>query len=80
MGFPRQAPVLRLRVSVSVANTIQELYEALWDELYLRSKANGFRIRSIWIADAAHQNQSVILNEEKLGNDRKFSKNIPNYS
>ncbi|KFY77609.1 hypothetical protein V499_03054 [Pseudogymnoascus sp. VKM F-103] len=47
----------------------KELYEALWDELYLRSKANGFRIRSIWIADAAHQNQSAILNEEKLGND-----------
>ncbi|KFY99659.1 hypothetical protein V500_01317 [Pseudogymnoascus sp. VKM F-4518 (FW-2643)] len=47
----------------------KELYEALWDELYLRSKANGFRIRSIWIADAAHQNQSSVLNEEKLGND-----------
>ncbi|KFX91528.1 hypothetical protein V490_05859 [Pseudogymnoascus sp. VKM F-3557] len=47
----------------------KELYEPLWDEIYLRSKANGFRIRSIWIADAAHQNQSVVLNEDKLGND-----------
>ncbi|KFY12054.1 hypothetical protein V492_04119 [Pseudogymnoascus sp. VKM F-4246] len=46
-----------------------ELYEPLWDELYLRSKANGFRIRSIWISDAAHQNQSAALNEKKLGND-----------
>lgn len=58
----------------------QELYEALWDELYLRSKANGFRIRSIWIADAAHQNQSSVLNEEKLGNDRELSLYILNSS
>jgi len=43
----------------------------LWDEIYLRAKANNFRIRSIWIADAAHQGQSGVLNENKIGNDRK---------
>ena len=51
---------------------VKELYEPLWEELYARSKAsnNGFRIRSIWIADAAHQGQSYVLNEKLLGNDR----------
>lgn len=48
----------------------QELYEPLWEEIYARSKANGFRIRSIWMADVAHQGQSSVLNEDLLGNDR----------
>ncbi|KAL4896694.1 Alpha/beta hydrolase family-domain-containing protein [Aspergillus ambiguus] len=47
----------------------KELYEPLWEELYARSKANGFRIRSIWMADVAHQGQSSVLNEDLLGND-----------
>ncbi|KAI9932915.1 hypothetical protein ASPWEDRAFT_102265 [Aspergillus wentii DTO 134E9] len=47
----------------------KELYEPLWDELLARSKANGFRIRSIWMADVAHQGQSGVLNEHLLGND-----------
>ena len=80
MGFPRQAPVFRPQVSMPLLTLYQELYEALWDELYLRSKANGFRIRSIWISDAAHQNQSSVLNEEKLGNDRKSHPYISNSS
>jgi hypothetical protein len=47
----------------------KELYEPLWDELLQRCGQYGFRIRSIWIADVAHQGQSSILNEDKLGND-----------
>ncbi|OJJ97834.1 hypothetical protein ASPACDRAFT_31733 [Aspergillus aculeatus ATCC 16872] len=47
----------------------KELYEPLWEEIYARSKANGFRIRSIWMADVAHQGQSSVLNEDLLGND-----------
>ncbi|KAB8260585.1 Alpha/beta hydrolase family-domain-containing protein [Aspergillus pseudonomiae] len=47
----------------------KELYEPLWEELHARSKANGFRIRSIWIADVAHQGQSYVNNEDLLGND-----------
>ena len=34
-------------------------------------KAAGIRIRGIWIADVANQNQSGVLNEKLLGNDRK---------
>ncbi|PYH99135.1 toxin biosynthesis protein [Aspergillus ellipticus CBS 707.79] len=47
----------------------KELYEPLWEELYARSKANGFRIRSIWMADVAHQGESSVVNEDVLGND-----------
>ncbi|PWY69736.1 alpha/beta-hydrolase [Aspergillus heteromorphus CBS 117.55] len=47
----------------------KELYEPLWEELYARSKANGFRIRSIWMADVAHQGESSVVNEDFLGND-----------
>ncbi|TVY27358.1 Abhydrolase domain-containing protein mpaH [Lachnellula hyalina] len=47
----------------------KELYEPLWEDLHARSKANGFRIRSIWIADVAQQGVSGVLNEELLGND-----------
>lgn len=47
----------------------KELYEPLWEEIYARSKWNGFRIRSIWMADVAHQGQSGVLNEETMGND-----------
>ncbi len=50
----------------------QELYEPLWEDLHARSKSNGFRIRSIWIADVAQQGQSGVLNEQHLGNDRKY--------
>lgn len=48
----------------------EELYEPLWEEILARSSENGFRIRSIWMADAAHQGQSGVLNEHALGNDR----------
>ena len=57
----------------------KELYEPLWDELYQRSKKGGFAIRSIWIADCAHQGMSYVLNEDKLGNDRRHIHRL-NYS
>jgi hypothetical protein len=47
----------------------KELYEPLWDELLKRS---NIRIRNIWISDVAHQGWSGVLNEDKLGNDRKY--------
>ena len=42
------------------------MYEAL--------KQQGQAIAGIWIADVAHQGLSGVLNEEKLGNDRKCFK------
>lgn len=51
---------------------MQELYEPLWEELYQRLNAAGLAVRSIWIADAAHQGMSSVLNEEKLGDDREL--------
>lgn len=50
---------------------MQELYEPLWDELLQQSNKLSFRIRGIWIADVAHQGQSSVYNEDKLGNDRE---------
>lgn len=55
----------------------KELYEPLWDELYEYSKRTGsFKIRNIWIADVAFQGASGVLNENKLGNDRKHPTTI----
>lgn len=48
----------------------KELYEPFWEEIYHRLKAKGITIRGIWIADVAHQGQSGVVNESKLGNDR----------
>lgn len=44
----------------------------MWDDLLVRSKSNGFRIRGIWIADVAQQGASGVLNENILGNDREL--------
>lgn len=50
----------------------KELYEPLWDDLLRASQASKqFRIRSIWMADVAWQGESGVLNEDKLGDDRK---------
>jgi len=51
---------------------VKEMYEPLWDELHARSKASGFRIRSIWMADVAHRGESYLKNEDKIGNDPHF--------
>jgi pimeloyl-ACP methyl ester carboxylesterase len=47
----------------------KELYEPLWEDLHRQSKKHDFLIRSIWIADVAHQGRSSVLNEQLLGND-----------
>jgi hypothetical protein len=47
----------------------KELYEPLWEDLLNESERYGWRIRSIWIADVAHQGQSSVLNEHLLGNE-----------
>lgn len=49
----------------------KELYEPLWAEINHRLNAKGITIRGIWIADVAHQGQSGVVNETKLGNDRE---------
>ncbi|KAI5298545.1 hypothetical protein KEM56_003965 [Ascosphaera pollenicola] len=46
----------------------KEIYEPLWEEILVRSRGK-FGIRSIWVADAAFQGASGVLNEDKLGND-----------
>ncbi|KAB8216304.1 hypothetical protein BDV33DRAFT_207476 [Aspergillus novoparasiticus] len=52
------------------ANIIpKEVSEPLWVEIYHAAKRARLQLRGIWIADAAHQGASGILNEEKLGND-----------
>ncbi|KAJ5297610.1 hypothetical protein PENANT_c005G00592 [Penicillium antarcticum] len=47
----------------------KELYEPLWEEIHARSQQNGFRIRSIWMADVAQEGESSVINEDTLGND-----------
>ncbi|KAI2615391.1 prolyl aminopeptidase-like protein [Hypoxylon sp. NC1633] len=47
----------------------KELYEPLWSDIHAQSKKHDFRIRAIWIADAANQGQSGLLNKQMLGND-----------
>ncbi|PTB44035.1 uncharacterized protein TrAFT101_002593 [Trichoderma asperellum] len=47
----------------------KELYEPLYEEFLKQLDKQGLRLRAIWIADAAHQGQSGILNAASLGND-----------
>ncbi|KAL7924646.1 Alpha/beta hydrolase family domain-containing protein [Trichoderma austrokoningii] len=47
----------------------KELYEPLYEDLLAELHKQGLRLRAIWIADAAHQGQSGILNAANLGND-----------
>ena len=65
-----------ITIIASQANAFpKELYEPLWDDLLnYSSNLNStgkppFRIRSIWMADVAHQGSSYALNEQHLGND-----------
>lgn len=51
----------------------KELYEPLWDDLLENADRSGFRIRNIWIADVANQGDSGVLNEGKIGNERRCS-------
>ena len=47
----------------------KELYEPLWEDLLVQASKYGWRIRSIWMADVAHQGASGVLNEALLGNE-----------
>lgn len=49
----------------------KEAYEPLFDDLYQALKGN---IRGIWFADCAHQGVSGVLNENLLGDDRKYGR------
>ncbi|CAG7938458.1 unnamed protein product [Penicillium salamii] len=51
----------------------KELYEPLWEELLARANTEGFRVRSIWIADCVNQGASGILNEKQLGSDLSWA-------
>jgi hypothetical protein len=69
MAIPRWAKILSSRDQLLKQR--KELYEPLWLEIHARSKANGFGIRGIWIADMTQQGASGILNEYLIGDDRK---------
>ena len=59
-------------VSAHANGVGKELYEPLWDELLQQVQGtSAVRIRSIWIADVSFQGESGVLNEDKIGNDRK---------
>jgi pimeloyl-ACP methyl ester carboxylesterase len=47
----------------------KELLEPLWDDLHERLDPSRHAIKSIWVADQAHQGQSGVINEGLLGND-----------
>lgn len=46
-----------------------ELLEPFWDDFYEQMESRGQQIRSIWVADQAHQGRSGVINERILGND-----------
>lgn len=74
-GFPkvsRSNPILHaMHLRSALAKEHQELYEPLWEDLHNRSRQDGHRIRSIWIADVANLGASGLANEKFLGNDRQ---------
>ena len=51
----------------------KELYEPLWDDLLAMLEVSGVAVKNIWIADVAHQGQSGVQNEEKLGDDPSWN-------
>ena len=51
----------------------KELYEPLWDELVKSLNQQNIDVRGIWIADVAHQGQSGLINQDRLGNDPNWN-------
>jgi pimeloyl-ACP methyl ester carboxylesterase len=47
----------------------KELFEPLWEDLTSRAARRGWKIRSIWATDVAHQGRSSVINERVLGNE-----------
>ncbi|KAK0286342.1 hypothetical protein LTR91_012481 [Friedmanniomyces endolithicus] len=59
-------------ITILAAHSIgfpKELYEPLWDDLLAQSGQHGFRIRSIWIAEASNLGASGVLNEDTQGDE-----------
>ena len=51
----------------------KELYEPLWEELVRSLKHRNIDVHAIWMADVAHQGQSGLMNQDKLGNDPSWN-------
>lgn len=52
----------------------KELYEPVWDHLFEEFQTGRKHfIRNIWVADPATQASSGIMNQGKLGSERKCS-------
>ncbi|TLD11787.1 hypothetical protein PspLS_11680 [Pyricularia sp. CBS 133598] len=51
----------------------KELYEPLWEDILDQATAQGFKIRSVWVADMAWQGESGLVNKGKLGNDPSWA-------
>jgi hypothetical protein len=51
----------------------KELYEPFWEDVVEKLNRQGVAVNSIWMADISNQGASGILNESKLGNDRRSS-------
>lgn len=71
--IPRDNPIPQLGdvtiIGAHANGFPKELYEPLFEDLISQSSKYNFRIRSIWIADMAHQGLSSVENEHLLGND-----------
>ncbi|OJJ82563.1 uncharacterized protein ASPGLDRAFT_67989 [Aspergillus glaucus CBS 516.65] len=65
--YPRATATPDAPLKLCIKQYTPELYEPLWEELLAHSKQDG--VCSIWIADAANQGASGIINEKNLGND-----------
>ncbi|EMC95709.1 hypothetical protein BAUCODRAFT_123010 [Baudoinia panamericana UAMH 10762] len=50
----------------------KEPYEPLWDDVLQLCDEKDAHVRSIWIADVAHQGGSCIRTKRKLGNDQSW--------
>lgn len=50
----------------------KELYEPLWDDLFEALQGKGLAINNVFFADIACQGESGLLNEDILGDDRKY--------
>lgn len=50
---------------------LKELYEPLWEDMVKSLKDMGISVRAIWVADFVSQGASYVLNEDKIGDERK---------
>lgn len=62
-----------------MSSVVKELYEPLWEDMVQHLKSMGISVRAIWAADFASQGASYILNEDKIGDERKANLPVPLY-